>query len=113
MKINLDYIPTETNGEQSKFRDLRRDETGQEKEELVLLTLSLVARESLNCIDPNSKLSIESIMKKGKLIDKIRNKEDNFTLEEIGIIKVAIESNPTLRPYLIFQCLQALEPIAQ
>lgn len=31
MKINLNYILTETNGEQSKLFDLKIDESGQEK----------------------------------------------------------------------------------
>lgn len=68
-----------------------------------------MARESLNFVDNNVKLSIENIMKKGKLIEKIRNEEENFSFEEINLIKASIENNTTMRPYSVFQCLQILE----
>lgn len=109
MKINLKFKLLESNGSEAKYLETTCNDAGKEESKVTKLTLDIIARESLNITDRDTRLTIENIMERGSLIEKINKGDDEFTIEEIALIKQSIKSNTALLPYIAFQCFKILE----
>lgn len=110
-RIFFEKFITTFEGEPLQIAKMKMNEANNAEifDKLIPVTVATICTEALNNPAQQPKPTIDDIMLRGKLIDRIRNNPDaDFSLEELAFIKRAVQES-NYKPNIIFQTVQTLE----